>query len=762
MEAVITCLGEGHDRRLLIVAGLICMVGIYAASALARHAGRSEGTARQAWALVSIVAAGSTAWATHMVALLAYRPGMQAAFDLPLTAISLVAVIAGIGLSMSRMIGSRDPLRQFSSGLLLGVSVAVLHYLGQHSYRVTGTVSWDLTIVAVSIAIGLPMSGLAMVVAVERRRILRHFAPLLLFGAIAVLHIGGMAAMTPSYDPSVSLPDFSVAPDIIAPIVAGMCSALVALAFLGLRFSRQAQARRQQDWARLRELSNLALEGLVVCEGGIVSIVNDSFTRLAGVAPGDVIGQPVSKVVPIDRPHEMAEREEYDTVLALAGGTPVPVRVLRSTVRVGRKDQTVFAFRDQRERLKSEKIIAAREADLRTAKIAAEEGTRAKSLFLASVSHELRTPLHGIMGTIELLRDTSLDDDQRDYLGTMARSSDGLLSLVNMLLDFTRLEEGKVDLNIVPFDLVDAVRSVVDLLGPLALAKKIALDLDIDTPPLGPVAGDDGRFRQILTNIVGNAVKFTDRGSVAIRMSWLEGECRIEIEDTGVGIAQDRLAAIFEPFTQGDAETTRLFGGTGLGLSISRMLARQMGGEIRLRSALGDGSTFTLDLPLPQAADVPAPAVAPVEKALPDLSGCSILVVDDNKTNRILAERSLRAANARIHQARDGVDAVAKFGEIRPDVILMDISMPRMDGLDATRAIRALEPADRQRVLIVGLSANAYEEDRQKCLAAGMDGFLAKPVGRTKLIETVAAALSPGTCPGGSPRDRRDAAFAFT
>ncbi len=611
MEAVITCLSEGHDRLLLLASALICMIGVYASFALAGHAGRSEGIARRNWALVGIVAAGCTAWSTHMVALLAYEPNMPAAFDLPLTALSLLLVIVGIGMSMSRVIGSRDRRRRFSSGVLLGLSVTVLHYLGQFSYQVAAAISWDVPLAAGSAAIGLLMFGAAMVMAVERSRVIRRFAPLLLFSAIAVVHIGGMTAMTLTYNPSIEFPALSVATRVIAPIVASVCFALIVLAFLGLRFSLQAQAQLRRDRARLRELSNLALEGLVVCDGDVVSIVNDSFARLAGIPANEVVGRRVADLLSTAIPPGMAEREEYDTALVQPSGPPVPVRVLRSTVKVGAEHQTVFAFRDQRERLRIEETTKAREAELGRAKIAAEEGVRAKSLFLATVSHELRTPLHGIMGTIELMRDTHLDDTQRGFLDTMSESSDGLLLLVNMLLDFTRLEEGKVILDTAAFDLARAVRSVVDMLKPLADAKAIALTFDVDAAPPREVEGDAGRFRQILTNIIGNAVKFTDTGSVAVRLSWMDGQCRVEVQDTGTGIASDRLAAIFEPFTQGDSETTRRFGGTGLGLSISRMLARRMRGDIDVRSVLGGGSTFTLLQPLPLAPESRVPPRKP-------------------------------------------------------------------------------------------------------------------------------------------------------
>lgn len=357
MQAVVTCLSQEHDRRLLIAASLICLIGVYASFALAGHAGRSEGIARRNWAIVGIVAAGCTAWATHMIALLAYEPGVPAAFDLVLTALSLVLVVVGIGLSLSRAIGTRDLRRRFSSGLLLGLSVTVLHYLGQFSYRVTGTISWDVPLAAGSIGISLVMFGATMVLAAQRSRALRRLAPPLLLGAIAVVHLGGMTAMTLSYNPWIDLPAFSVAPAVIAPMVASVCFGLIVLAIVGLRFTLKAQAQLRRDRARLRELSNLALEGLVVCDGDIITIVNDSFEHLAGVSPNDVLGIRITDLLPGAIALKMAEREEYDTELIQPSGKLVPVRMLRSEVRVGTKHQNVFAFRDQRERLKSEETI---------------------------------------------------------------------------------------------------------------------------------------------------------------------------------------------------------------------------------------------------------------------------------------------------------------------------------------------------------------------------------------------------------------------
>ncbi|WP_299654944.1 EAL domain-containing protein [uncultured Jannaschia sp.] len=357
MDAIVLCLSEQHDRRLLLAALAICIVGVYASFTLARHAGRAQGRTRGAWAGVSIVAAGCTAWATHMVALLAYRPGLPAAFDVLTTIQSLVLVIAGIGLSMSLVVGRRDRRRRVFAGVLLGLSVALLHYVGQAGYRISGTFRWDLSLAAGTASLGITLFAVALVASGERRPARRRLAAPLLLAGIGVLHTGGMAAMTPVYDPRIGFPAWSVAPGTIAPVVAGICLGLIGLAVLGLRFSLQAQAQVRRDRARLLDVSNLAVEGLAVCDDATILVANDSFARLIGAAKGDVIGCPIADFVPGISLHDLPEREEHEADLVALDGKRVPVRVLRSAVSVGRRRQAVFAFRDQRARLKSEATI---------------------------------------------------------------------------------------------------------------------------------------------------------------------------------------------------------------------------------------------------------------------------------------------------------------------------------------------------------------------------------------------------------------------
>jgi CheY-like chemotaxis protein/anti-sigma regulatory factor (Ser/Thr protein kinase) len=314
------------------------------------------------------------------------------------------------------------------------------------------------------------------------------------------------------------------------------------------------------------------------------------------------------------------------------------------------------------------------------------------------------------------------------------------LKIINDILDFSRLDAGKLSIDPVDFSLRHCVQSAIELLQSTARDKGLTFDVTFATvlPPL--LSGDDGRIRQVLINLLGNAVKFTEKGGVTVSVRHHDVDGRIlvtiEVTDTGIGIPEDRLDRIFVQFSQADSATTRKFGGTGLGLTISRLLARRMGGDITLTSEPGKGSRFTVTMLLSAATGASAEATAapPLpEEPLP--SGFSVLVAEDNRTNRLLIEKYLKDTALALSFAVDGRQAVETARRERPDVILMDMSMPEMDGLEAARHIPA--PPGPQPI-IVALTANAFAADREACLAAGMNDFLAKPVRRTQLLATLA------------------------
>jgi signal transduction histidine kinase/ligand-binding sensor domain-containing protein/CheY-like chemotaxis protein len=419
---------------------------------------------------------------------------------------------------------------------------------------------------------------------------------------------------------------------------------------------------------------------------------------------------------------------------------------------------TALVWRARNRRLLSERealsqAVLARTAEIQKLLQEAQQANKLKSEFLANMSHEIRTPMNGVLGMLQLIEKGRLENDEREYVSLAKSSAESLLNLLNEILDLSKVESGQVTLEEISFDLPELLRSAVALLEPTAAKKGLRLDLALEPRPEPSVLGDPHRLKQVLLNLLGNAIKFTDEGRILVAVRSLGGDLlEFRVEDNGIGISPEKQRYIFDAFRQADGSTTRRYGGTGLGLAISQRLVAMMGGLLTVSSVEGEGSCFRFAVrlpsvpkpvpaPVPEPAPVltpaaePAPVASPPAEPLPRLS---VLIAEDNRINQLVAVRLLEAEGHLVHLASNGAEAVDAARQRHFDLILMDVHMPLMDGLRATGEIRAWErragaPAAR----IYALTAGVMNEERIRCLEAGMDGFLAKPLAREALLNAL-------------------------
>ena len=454
-----------------------------------------------------------------------------------------------------------------------------------------------------------------------------------------------------------------------------------------------------------------------------------SYLNLSGLIPPSVIDRVMNEAIPMAFMHKSWSGE---TALITRDGEEISVSqvVIAHFNSSGFPEYYSTTLRDITQAKRTE-------AELLQAKELAELAARAKSEFLATMSHEIRTPMNGVLGMAELLLDSALSGEQRQTVETLLQSGRALLVILNDILDYSKIEANRLELESLPFDLVDTLQAVKLLMQQQAESKTLYLSLQLPPEPALWVYGDVTRVRQIILNLLSNAIKFTESGGITLALQFSRDNEQLSvvlsITDTGIGIPADKLESLFEKFNQVDSSMARRFGGTGLGLAISRQLARMMGGDIECSSIEGVGSTFRLLLKLPAAQAPQRAAPAPAAASVASPANLNVLVAEDNPVNQLVIRKLLEKLGVGCDVAENGQTAVEKAINGSYPIVFMDCQMPVMDGLEATRQLRL----QGYQGVIIALTANAMEGDREMCLAAGMNDFLSKPISRDAVVQAL-------------------------
>ena len=742
MRSVLTCIFVEHDLRLVVVAALICATACAGAFGFHLKSLKSSTSAmRLAWAGLTGLVAGSGVWATHFIGMLAYQPHLAIGYDPSVTAASLATAVVGMGLGFTLPVMQPGRAVAITGGALTGLSVGAMHFMGIAAMRMQADVEWDTAHVIASMLIGTVGAAIAFDARVQLKGRAGWLTPaLLLVLAIVGLHFTAMAAVRLVPNPALGVPaeivdraKLAAATVTLATLILGAATSLIWMERMG----------RHATLSGLRGALDAVSGGLAFYDpkGRLISW-NRAFAALmadCGVTlePGLTRAELAKAAVTAGwQPQGEPPRPEGPRAPAEASRAPAAElrlpdgRWIRHEAFATPDGASVTVMTDVTEQRETARAMA-------EARDAAEAANRAKSQFLANMSHEIRTPLNGVMGVADVLEATRLTAKQRELVSVIRSSGALLNALLTDLLDLARVEAGVAELRPEPASLADIASGVRALFAARAEQKGLILSVDLD-PAAGRVACDAMRLRQVLGNLVSNAVKFTEAGQVTLRIRREGDRVSFAVADTGLGFDEALKATLFGRFQQADDSSTRRHGGAGLGLAICKEYVQLMGGELDCVSAPGRGSTFafTLDLPPLPEAEVLAPAAG----AAVEPGRFRVLVVDDNAVNRQVLSLILESAgieHAEAEDGRAGLEAAMTGGF---DAVLMDIQMPVMDGFEATRRIRDWETTTgRPRLPIYIVSANCLQEHVDAGLQAGADGHLSKPVSVPQLL----AALEP-------------------
>lgn len=708
-------------------------------------------------------ALGGGIWTMHFIGMLSFELHTHVHYSTGLTLLSLLPACAASWLAL-RMLASAKvtEVHLIMSGTLTGLGIGAMHYSGMAAMQTSLQMRYDPLTFILSILLAIALAVFALWVHYGlRRTALTSIQRLLVSGtfmgsAIAGMHYTGMAAVrfigVPDNTPSSVLLDTTFAS--IALSTFTVTVTVLVFALNGLMHSRKLYREMEENNLKIEEsksrmdaILDTAVDGIITIDSrGLIQSFSHSAERLFGWKADEAIGRNIKMLMPEpDQSQHDGYLHNYKT-----SGTPKIIGIGREVMGL-RKDGSLMPMRLAvgRVDLPNERLFVgfvtditerhALEASLRETAERAERAATAKSTFLANMSHEIRTPMNSIIGFTELLLQGNLTSAQRNHLNTVRQSSGLLLGLINDILDTTKMENGSLTLESIDFSLKGLALQIESSMRLGAQDKHLTLTPHYPNDMPEYFKGDPLRILQVLTNLVGNAIKFTEHGRVDVSFSYVKAMVHVQVADTGIGMTPQQAESIFAPFTQADASISRRFGGTGLGTTIARQLVEQMGGSIEVKSELGLGSIFHVRLPLLIGQKPPAPLLAVPQQVLPPLK---ILIADDVPQNLELLTLTLGDRGHQVVTARNGDEAIEKFVDDHFDLILMDVHMPGTDGLQATRLIRQYERTHfRSHTPIIALTASVLAEDRQTANQAGMDGFAVKPLDVPRLFDEIAEVL---------------------
>jgi two-component system, sensor histidine kinase and response regulator len=758
----------GHyDYSIVLLSVVIAMLSSYAALDLAGRVTAARGRVRFAWLTGGAAVMGLGIWSMHYVGMLAFRLPVPVLYDWPTVLLSLLAAIAASAIALFVLSRERMGLPSVIAGsVFMGAAIAGMHYIGMAAMRLPATCHYSPPIVAVSVVLAVSLSLAAFLLAfrfraetdsVGWRKVL---AALAVGAAVPSMHYTGMAAA--SFTPSaMGMDDLSHALTVSSLGVTGVTT--VTFMVLGLtiltslvdrRFSAQALDLEYSE-RHARQILETSFDAFIGMDAkGVILDWNQQAENTLGWRAPEVVGKLFSQIA-VPEPQRAAYDSEivhvldpasgaiasrrFEILLFRKGGEKIPAEMTISVTHAGGRDRFAAFVRDLTERKRNEKA-------LRDAKESAESANHAKSAFLAAMSHEIRTPMNGILGMTELALDTDLTEEQREHIALVRHSAESLLTIINDILDFSKIEAGKLELESIPFDLRESLGETMKTLSLRAHQKGLELIYDVDPAVSEALIGDPSRIRQLVVNLVGNAIKFTERGEVAVLVTEQEqsadaAELHFVVKDTGVGIPEEKQAEIFEAFSQADNSMTRKFGGTGLGLAISTRIARMMKGRVWVESAPGRGSAFHFTAQLKLQA---GPAKFP-DPVLPErLKEMHALIVDDNFTNRRLLQGILTRWGMKPTAVEDGAAALqalhvaSSTGHPFP-LVVVDAQMPVMDGFSLAETV--IKNPDLAGATIMMLTSASHLGDAARCREIGISAYLVKPIRQAELHDAICNAL---------------------